>query len=202
MNTIDKSLLEGRLIRLTLIDVEKDAEIEAGWTHDPEYGRMLSSEMVRPLSAEHLKKKYEDLEKKMAESGDRFYFAIRLQAGDDAEGDNNETDESANRLVGFTELTWVSWNHGAAYLMLAIGDPENRGKGYGGEALALMINYAFEELNLFRLTAVIPEYNRVALQLFEQAGFFEEVRRRQALHRYGRRWDVIHMGILRDELSN
>ena len=86
--------------------------------------------------------------------------------------------------------------------MLGIGDPADRGKGYGREALALMINYAFEELNLFKLTAVIPEYNRVALQLFAQAGFIEEVRRRQALHRYGRRWDVIHMGILRDELSN
>ena len=107
MNTIDKSLLDGRQIRLTPIDVEKDADIEAGWTHDPEYGRMLSAEMVRPLSAEHLKKKYEDLEKKMAESGDRFYFAIRLLTGEVAESENGEADESARRLVGFTELTWV-----------------------------------------------------------------------------------------------
>jgi RimJ/RimL family protein N-acetyltransferase len=202
MNTMDKPLLEGRLIRLTPIEVEKDAEVEAQWTHDAEYGRMLSAELVRPLSAEHLKKKYEDLEKKMEEAGDRFYFAIRLREGDVPEGETSETTASASRLVGFTELTWVSWNHGAAYLMLGIGDPDDRGKGYGSEALALMLNYAFEELNLFRLTAVIPEYNLVALHLFERAGFVEEVRRRQALHRYGRRWDVIHMGILKDGLSD
>jgi RimJ/RimL family protein N-acetyltransferase len=199
MNVIDKSLLDGRLICLTPIDVDKDAEVEAKWTHDPEYLRLLSVEVVRPLSPAHLKKKYEDLEKKMAESGDQFYFAIRLREGDGAEGENSRKDVNTRRLVGFTELTWVSWNHQAAYIMLGIGNPEDRGKGYGSETLALMLNYVFHELNLFRLTAVIPEYNRVAMHLFEQAGFVEEVCRQQTLHRDGSRWDVIHMGILRAE---
>jgi RimJ/RimL family protein N-acetyltransferase len=199
MNTIDKSLLDGRLICLAPIEVEKDAEVEAKWTHDPDYGRLLSAELARPLSPAHIKKKYEKIEKKMEESGDRFYFAVRRVEGAVADDENTEPAESARRLVGFIELTWVSWNHGAAYLMLGIGDPDDRGKGYGSEALALMLNYAFEELNLSRLTAVIPEYNRVASQMFEQAGFVEEVRRRQAIHRYRRRWDVIHMGILKTE---
>lgn len=78
MYPIDKSLLDGRLICLTPIDVEKDAEIESMWTHDPEYLRLLGVDVVLPLSPAHLKKRYEDLEKKMAESGDQFYFAIRL----------------------------------------------------------------------------------------------------------------------------
>lgn len=199
MNVMDKSLLDGRLIRLTPIDVEQDAEVESEWTHDPEYLQLLGLDVARPLSPAHLKKKYEDLEKKMAESGDQFYFAVRLQPGDIVESEHTRTIVSASRLVGFTELTWVSWNHGAAYMRLGIGDPDDRGKGYGSEALALMLNYAFQELNLFRLTAVIPEYNQVAMQLFERAGFVEEVRRRQAIHRYGRCWDVIHMGILRAE---
>ena len=199
MNMINKSLLDGRLICLTPIDVEKDAEVEAKWTHDPEYMGLLSAEIVRPLSPAHLKKKYEDLEKKMDESGDKFYFAIRLREGDAADGENSGTEVNTRRLVGFTELTWVSWNHGAAYLMLGIGDPGDRGMGYGSEAVALMLNYSFEELNLSRLTAVVPEYNQAASQMFKRAGFVEEVRRRQALHRYGRRWDVIHMGILRAE---
>ena len=199
MNTINKSLLDGRLICLTPIDVEKDAEVEAKWTHDPEYLRLLSAETVRPLSPAHLKKKYEDLEKKMAESRDQFYFAVRLQKEAVVDGENSGTDADNKRLVGFTELTWVSWNHGAAYLKLGIGDPGDRGKGYGSEALALMLNFSFDELNLLRITAVIPEYNRVAQHTFERVGFIEEVRRRQALHRYGRRWDVIHMGILRAE---
>ena len=83
--------------------------------------------------------------------------------------------------------------------MLGIGDPDDRGRGYGSEALGLMLNYAFQELNLYRLTAVIPENNPAARHLFEEAGFQEEVRRREALHRGRRRWDVIHMGLLRAE---
>lgn len=196
MNEMDKSLLDGRLICLAPIDVERDAEIEAKWTHDPEYLRMLSAELARPLSPAHIKKKYEKIEKKMEESGDRFYFAVRLCAGDTPESEQAEKTESFGRLVGFTELTWVSWNHGAAYMKLGIGDPDDRGKGYGSEALVLMLNYAFQELNLYRLTAIVPENNPIALHLFEQAGFVEEVRRRQVLHRCGRHWDVIHLGLL------
>ncbi|HWQ84069.1 MAG TPA: GNAT family protein, partial [Anaerolineales bacterium] len=67
------------------------------------------------------------------------------------------------------------------------------------EVLKLILRYAFMELNLFRLAAVIPEYNTAALSLFQKAGFLEEVRRREALNRYRRRWDLINLGILRSE---
>jgi RimJ/RimL family protein N-acetyltransferase len=49
------------------------------------------------------------------------------------------------------------------------------------------------------LAAVIPEYNLPAQRLFAGAGFVEEVRRRQAVFRDGRRWDLVHWGLLRDE---
>jgi RimJ/RimL family protein N-acetyltransferase len=55
------------------------------------------------------------------------------------------------------------------------------------------------ELNLHRLTAVIPEYNLPALALFQSFGFIEEVRRRQALERDGRFWDLMYFGLLTDE---
>jgi RimJ/RimL family protein N-acetyltransferase len=62
-----------------------------------------------------------------------------------------------------------------------------------------MLRFAFDELNLFRLTAWVPEYNKPALQLFEQAGFVVEVRRRQALNRDGHTWDMLHLGLLQEE---
>lgn len=202
MNGLDKPLLTGQLICLTPIELERDAEVEAGWTHDVEYMQMLGAELVRPLSPAHLKKKYEALEKKMEETGDQFYFAIRLREGMTAGSKDSTSVESAGRLVGFSHLTWVSWNHGAAFLRLGIGECEDRGKGYGREALALMLDFAFNELNMFRLSAVIPAYNQVAQHMFARAGFVEEARLRQALHRYGRRWDLLHMGILRAEWEN
>jgi RimJ/RimL family protein N-acetyltransferase len=84
-------------------------------------------------------------------------------------------------------------------LQMGIGDPQDRKKGYGSQALNLILRYAFEELNLYRLTALVPEYNSDAMRFFEKAGFLVEVRRRQALNRDGRRWDLLHLGLLQDE---
>ena len=60
----------------------------------------------------------------------------------------------------------------------------------------MVLRYAFDECNLYRLTALSPEYNQAALHVFKKVGFIEEVRRREALWRDGCRWDLIHLGIL------
>src|SRR5512139_2837724 len=182
---IATQLFEGQLICLAPIDHEKDPEIESKWTHDPDYLRMLSTKPARPLSPGMVKKKYEAIEKEMDEGHSTFYFTIRARPDD--------------RLVGFIKIYWVEWTNGNGWVELGIGDPNDRGHGYGSEALTLILRYAFAELNLFRLSAVVPEYNLAALHLFAKEGFVEEVRRREALQRDGRYWDAINMGLLRDE---
>lgn len=180
-----RSLFDGNLVCLAPIDPEGDAEIESKWSHNAEYLRLLNIEPSRPLSPYQVKKKYEKIEKKIEESKSLFYFSIRKR-GDD-------------RLVGFAKIFWIAWTHGSGFVQLGIGAPADRGQGYGDEALQLLLRYAFDELNLFRLTVMIPEYNQVALRLFEKSGFVEEVRRRQALNRDDRRWDIIQCGLLLDE---
>ena len=66
-------------------------------------------------------------------------------------------------------------------------------------ARGLLLRYAFREINLYRLTALIPEYNLPALALFTSFGFREEVRRRQALERDSRFWDMLNYGLLAAE---
>jgi len=178
-------LFEGKQICLAPIDHEKDAEIESKWTHDAEYLRMLSPELARPLSPAQLKKKYEEIEKDAEEGNRLFYFTIRLCADD--------------RLIGFGKLAWIDWSNGGCMIQLGIGDPSDRGCGYGTEALGLLLRLAFEELSLYRLVALVPEYNQRALNFFNKAGFVEEARRRQALNRDGRRWDLVHLSLLRPE---
>jgi RimJ/RimL family protein N-acetyltransferase len=187
---IQTSLYEGRLIRLGPIDYEKDPAIESKWTHDAEYLRLLDTHPARPISPAGLKKKYEALEKEIEDNQNQFYFTIRLRS---------EDPEQSDRLVGFARLYEIEWNHGVCQVRLGIGDPGDRCKGYGSEVLNLLIHYAFAELNLFRLSAQIPEYNPGARRLFQKAGFVDEVCRRQALNRDGRFWDLIHVGLLRDE---
>lgn len=185
--SIDQSLFEGRRICLGPIDHEKDPEIESRWTHDAGYLRLVSLDPAQPASPAQVKKRYEAIEKEQEEKKNQFYFALRMRSDD--------------RLIGFARLYWIEWSNGTGFIQLGIGDPKDRLRGYGTEALELMLRFAFEELNLYRLTAVIPEYNSIALHLFSKAGFLEEVRRRQAVNRDGRRWDLLHLGILSEEWS-
>jgi RimJ/RimL family protein N-acetyltransferase len=181
--SISDQLFESERLRLAPPDPEKDAELESKWTHDPDYQRLISAQPVRPLSPGQIKKRYEEAEKEKKHN--QFVFALRTREDD--------------RLIGFARLDHIEWNHAHGGLSLGIAAPDDRRKGYGSEALRLLLRYAFDELNLHRLTATVFEYNTAALSFFEKAGFVIEVRRRQALNRDGKRWDWLHLGLLRED---
>lgn len=207
---IEDSLFIGQLIRLGSIQHEADSAIESGWTHDPEYLRMLDESPARPRSASQVKKRYETIEKDAQENRNMFYFTIRARSttstGESARTSGTdpvgvkEVDEG--HLIGFVQIYWIEWSHGYGWLKIGIGNPVDRGRGFGTDALRMVVRYAFNELNLFRLSAGIPGDNPIALHVFKKVGFVEEVRRREAIHRDGKRYDVVHLGILRDEWVN
>lgn len=182
---LTRSLFVDDRVCLAPVRPEQDAEIESRWTHDSEYLRMFGYKMIRPLSPAQVKKSYEEFEKPGYQGKNQFYFTIRLLPDE--------------RLLGFVKVYSIAWSHGVARIQLGIGDPEDRRKGYGSEALMLFLRYAFEEINLYRVTAAVPEYNQPGLRLFEKAGFRVEVCQRQLLHRDGRRWDMLGLGLLRRE---
>jgi len=183
--SIDKQLFDGKLIDLRPIDHEKDPQVESRWTHDLTLMRSLSHKIAMPQSVAQIKKKYEAIEKKVDESKNLFHFTIR--------------DKQDNRYLGFIRIEGIEWTHGMGNLKLAVGDEAERNKGFGGDALQLVLRFAFNELNLYRLSAVVDEDNQPALRFFKRHGFMEEVRCRKALLRDGQTWDVVHLGILRDE---
>jgi len=188
MFDIQTQLFEGLDIRFGPIDHEKDPEIEARWTHDSNFMRMMDVAPARPLSAALVKKQYEKLEKQIEEDKNIYYFAIRAREDD--------------RLIGRAVIQWIEWANDHGFICLGIGAAEDRGKGYGSQALSMLLRFAFAELNLFRLSAIVQEYNTVAINLLKKHGFVEEVRRRQSLERDGRRWDLLVFGLLNDERRN
>ncbi len=178
---INDSLYQGKLVRLAAPDPDRDAETESKWTRDADYLRLLGPSPARPLAPMQIKKQHEEAWKEK----DRFHFAIRAVADD--------------RLVGFIKFQYLEWANRVGTLALGIGNAQDRNQGYGTEALQLVMRYAFAELNFHRLTAITSDYNQGALRFFQRAGFAVEVRRRQAIHRDGRRWDVIILGLLQQE---
>jgi RimJ/RimL family protein N-acetyltransferase len=185
MLDIQSQLFESQDLRLGPIDHEKDPEIESRWTHDSEFMRLMDTDPARPLSAAMIKKQYEKLEKKVEEDKNLFHFMIRTKVDD--------------RLIGKAVVQWIEWTNGNAFLRLGIGAADDRRKGYGTQALHMLLRFAFAELNLFRVTAIVPEYNDGAIALLHRFGFVQEVCRRSALERDGRRWDLYVFGLLRDE---
>lgn len=188
MFNIQTQLFEGRDVRFGPIDHEKDPEIESKWTHDSEFMRMMDINPARPMSAAIVKKQYEKLEKQMDDDKNFYYFTIRAKEDD--------------RLIGKATVQRIEWTNGNAWIQLGIGSVEDRCKGYGSQALSMLIRFAFAELNLFRVSVQVPEYNEAAIALFKKFHFVEEVRRRQALERDGRRWDMSIFGLLNSDWPN
>jgi RimJ/RimL family protein N-acetyltransferase len=185
MFDIQTQLFEGQDVRFGPIDHEKDAEIESRWMHDSEFMRMMEVVPARPLSAALIKKQYEKLEKEMDENKNLYYFTIRAREDD--------------HLIGRASIQWIDWANGNGFLRLGIGAAEDRRKGYGTQALQMLLRFAFAELNLFRVSAIVPEYNLGAIALMKKFGFVQEVSRRKSLERDGRRWDLYVFGLLKDE---
>lgn len=185
MFDIATQLFDAQDIRLGPIDFDKDPEIESKWTHDAAYMRLYEMEPARPMSAALVKKKYEKLEKRMEEERNYFHFMVRASTDD--------------RLIGTAEVSQIEWANGNCQVRLGIGAAEDRRKGYGAQVLRLLLRFAFAELNMYRATAFVPEYNQAALALLHKFGFVEEVRRRQALEREARRWDMFVFGLLQAE---
>ncbi|HSO12305.1 MAG TPA: GNAT family protein [Anaerolineales bacterium] len=185
MFDIQTQLFEGQDIRFGPIDHEKDPGIESKWTHDSDFMRMYDIDPARPMSAAMMKKKYEKLEKEIEENKNIYHFAIRAREDDG--------------LIGKASIHRIEWSNGNGWIRLGIGAGDDRRKGYGSQALRMLLRFAFAELNLFRVTAAVQEYNEAGIALLKKAGFVEEVRRRQALDRDGRRWDLLVFGLLNDE---
>lgn len=185
MYDIATPLFESRDVRFGPIDHETHPDIESRWTHDAEFMRLMEWKPVRPLSSALVKKQYESVEKQMDEDRNLFYFTVRAREDD--------------RLIGKALVEYVDWSNGSGFIRLGIGEPEMRRKGYGSQALSLLLRYAFGEVNLYRVSAVVPAYNEAATRLFQKFGFVEEVRRRKAMHRDGQFWDIVGFGLLNAE---
>ena len=82
---------------------------------------------------------------------------------------------------------------------MGLGEREAWGQGYGTEALHLALQYAFDELNLHRITLTVIAYNERAIALYERAGFQREGVFREFGRRDGKRYDMYLYGLLNRE---
>lgn len=101
--------------------------------------------------------------------------------------------------VGSVSLFDLDHVNGSAGLGILIGEVEFQGRGFGSDALAVLLDFAFGELRLERVWLDVYDFNARAIRSFEKNGFVHEGRQRRARYQRGRYYDVLRMAILRDE---
>jgi RimJ/RimL family protein N-acetyltransferase len=177
-------LFRGKLVRLKAVDPQQMAEAISRWAQDSEYWRLVAGEPSYPISVKWTR---EWLEEELYKDPPGFtMFAIHLLDGD--------------RLIGEIGLEEEEEQpSGDVFVAVGIGERENWGKGYGTDAMSILLKYAFNELGLERVSLTVSEYNPRAIQSYLKVGFVEEGRLRAAEKRAGHRYDLIYMGILREE---
>lgn len=78
---------------------------------------------------------------------------------------------NSQEAIGLIDLFDFDPKNNRAGVGILINDAQNRNKGIGSEALALIINYSFEQLQLHQLYANIGTDNEISIQLFTKFGF-------------------------------
>ena len=74
-------------------------------------------------------------------------------------------------------------------------------KGYGTEAMGLLVDFCFGELNLNKVKLQVYEFNKRARRSYEKLGFKQEGMLREEIYRKGSYHDVLVMGLLKTEWS-
>lgn len=101
-----------------------------------------------------------------------------------------------DRLIGSCELREMSLPNRSADLGIMVGDVKAQGKGYGTEAMRLLVAYGFETLNLNRIGLRVYSNNPRAVRCYEKVGFRCEGVLREARWWAGRWWDAYQYGLL------
>ncbi len=171
--------LIGKLVELRRHE-SRDYDLYGRWYGDHEIWR-LTSWAGEPLSPSAVRRLFEDRELSTTEDS----FAIHPQGG--------------RGPVGIISLMNISEANSSADLSIIVGPPEDRGRGYGTDAIREILRYGFEERGLGRIGLSVFEFNEPAISAYKGLGFREEGRLRAALERDGKRHDAILMSVLEPE---
>jgi RimJ/RimL family protein N-acetyltransferase len=123
----------------------------------------------------------------MRKSTSDYVYAIRLRRD--------------NRHIGNTGLHGISGRERHAEFGISIGERDCWGSGYGTAAARLVVDHAFNRLNLHRVFLRVFSHNERAIASYKKLGFIEEGRLRQHQWREDGWVDTLYMGLLRDEFN-
>lgn len=171
-------MIAGEHIILRAFERE-DAERCYRWMNDPNVVRTLKSRYPIPFQIEN-----EWLDRAMQPGSAERHFAIERK------------DDRTH--IGNASIHDIDWVSRVAAFGLFIGEPSAWNRGFGSDAIATLVRFAFEEMNLRKLRIHVFEYNERAKHVLETRGFVQEGRLRGEFYREGTYHDIMILSIFRD----
>lgn len=108
-------------------------------------------------------------------------------------------DLETDKLIGTCGFVNIDKDNRNAEIGIFIGDEASRNKGFGTEAMELLMDYGFNYLNLHNIFLQVYAFNENAVACYRKIGFKEIGKRRQTLYRNRKFHDVIYMDILPED---
>lgn len=133
-----------------------DAPTLRRWMNDPEVTEFLMR--VFPL----MEKEEDEWIDSLSGSINDFAFGI--------------VERTSGKMIGTIGLHGVNWIHRNATTGTAIGEKEYWGKGYGTEAKMLLLDFAFNTLDLYAVLSYVMAHNDRSISYAKKCGY-EEVGR-------------------------
>lgn len=160
----------------------EDLEVIHSWTNDPEILRFLSWGIF-PQTRKETERFVET--QMSGEDPLNRSLVVALRDGE--------------ACIGTGGLHHIEWRNRCGELGIVIGKRDCLGKGYGSEAVELLLRFGFDTLNLHRIYLQVFDFNERALRTYRKCGFREEGRLREAFFRDGAYHDILVMGMLEAE---
>ena len=154
---------------------EEDAEALFRWITDRELVE-LSAPFDPPTADQHR----------------RWFDSIRSRDDVEIYGIRLVEDD---RLIGSCQLHSIDRQSASAELQIRIGERDAWGRGYGTEAVRLLVEHAFGDLGLRRVELHVFATNHRAIRAYEKVGFEIEDRGARKAFVGGRYLDVLAMAI-------
>ncbi|GFK94856.1 Spermidine N(1)-acetyltransferase [Fundidesulfovibrio magnetotacticus] len=177
---VNYSGLQGRDIFLRGVELSDVGERYRGWLNDPRVNRFLESRFV-PRSLENIR----DFVQSMDGGETSILYAICLKED--------------GRHIGNIKLGPINHIHRFADVGLLIGEPDCWGKGIGSQAIGLVTDHAFLELNLNKLLAGCYAGNVGSMKAFQKVGYRQEAHFAKMRFSQGAYEDEYVLALLRED---
>lgn len=157
---------------------EEDIDVALKYVNDKELKRYLVNNIPFPMT------KWEEEEwvkSQKANSEGLYNFAIE--------------DIESNKYIGGCGIQNVNWLVRVATVGIMIGDKDYWGRGYGTDAMKVLIDFIFNDMNMSKIRLSVFSFNERARKSYEKCGFEVEGVLKNEIFKDGKYYDEIIMSL-------